>query len=335
MKILITGATGFIGSYILRDLVHSNKYDIVATKRKNSRTELVADVYDQVQWVECGLMDLYNLDDAIKDCHAVIHAAGQVSFSHLKKAEVFETNVTGTANLINLAIDNNIHRFIHFSSVSALGKKSGGYDEQSIWNEPRSKSIYGFSKHLGEIEAWRGFGEGLNLTIINPSFVLGGSFWDYGPLQMLSKIDEGLKYYPTGSNGVVDVRDVSDMTLRILERDDLAGQRFICSAGNISHLDLFNKICDVMNRPGPTVPVHGLLGAVAWRWESIKSRLLKKEAIFTKEAYQIASADLAYDNTKSRDMLGFDYLPLRKTIDDVVSCYYKSREEGHTYGILR
>lgn len=334
MKIFVTGATGFIGSYVIRQLLNEGYKNINAIKRKSSKLHLVEDVAHHVQWIDCDLFNIPVLDDYIKNADAIIHVAGMISFSERNRKAVFKTNVEGTANLINIALCHNVKRFIHFSSVAALGNSKNQIDESMTGTEISSKSIYSLSKYFGEREAWRGYAEGLNLSIINPSLVLGASYWDFGPLEMIKRLDKGLKFYPVGINGVVDVRDVAKMCSLLLAREDMTGTRFICSAENISYLDLMKMICDLLGRPYPKVRLEGTIGQLAWLTEIAKSYLLGSDTLFSKEAYKISSAELRYDNSQSKKLLHFQYQPLDQTIGHMVNCYLESKENGISYGIL-
>ncbi|MEE9373512.1 MAG: NAD-dependent epimerase/dehydratase family protein [Saprospiraceae bacterium] len=333
MKIFLTGGTGFIGSYVLRTLVKNKNMDIVAARRKTSPMDLVKDI-EGIEWRECNLLDVVQIEEIIRGCDTVVHIAGSVTFSSWKQDQIFKSNVDITANLVNVALESKVNRFIHFSSVAALGLSSKLIDEAQVWAENNSKSYYSLSKYLGEKEAWRGFAEGLNVSIINPAFTIGSGLWDEGPMSIISKIDQGLKYYPTGSNGIVDVRDVADMCLKLLDNTDLAGRRFICSGHNVSHYHLMSMMCDSLGKPHPSKPLSGVLGQLAWRGASLAARLQGKESLLSKEAYTIASAHLTYDNSQSVGLLGMQYKPLQQTIDDTIACYKKSKDLGGNFAMI-
>jgi len=335
MKVFITGGTGFIGSYVIKNLLKDGITDIIATKRKSSKMDLAGDLKNKIQWETTDLFDTIQLGELIQDRDAIIHVAGSVSFSPRYRNTVFRTNVEATSNLINTAIDKKVNRFIHFSSVAAFGLSNKIIDEKTVWNENSPQSVYQLSKYLGEREAWRGYAEGLNISIINPSFVLGGSYWKTGPLSMISKISKGLKYYPIGTNGVVDVRDVAKMCVQLLLRTDMGGKQFICNADNISHLGLMKMMCDHLDQPYPNIPLSGLLGEAAWRLESFKSRIQGTDSLFSKEAYTIASSGLSYNNLRSKELLGFKYIPIGKSVKDTIDCYVESMKNNTDYGILK
>jgi nucleoside-diphosphate-sugar epimerase len=334
MKVLITGATGFIGSYIARKMLEDDNIYLTAIKRSTSDLSLIQPVKNKIEWVDCDLSDFLLIHDLVGKADVVIHSAGLVTTSGRNRKQLFKTNIEGTANLINAAIDHSVSRFIHISSVAAFGYSKNEIDETTEWSSEGMKSNYALSKHLGEREAWRGYAEGLNMTIISPSFVLGGSHWNHGPLKMIQFLDQGMKFYPIGSNGIVDVRDMAKMTSEIVQRHDLSGQNIICSGYNISHLDLMNRINAKLGKSPPKIPLKGIIGALSWRMEYVRAAILNENPLFGKEGYKISAGQFRYNNEKSKTLLNFEYLPLEKTISDMIACYKLSRDAGHTFGIF-
>ena len=88
---------------------------------------------------------------------------------------MYDVNVVGTANVVNMALEKNVRRFIHISSVAALGRKTNGahVNEEKKWEENKFNTHYAISKYRSELEVWRGIAEGLNGIIVNPSTVIG------------------------------------------------------------------------------------------------------------------------------------------------------------------
>ena len=110
----------------------------------------------------------------------VYHCAAIVSFDPKDKDHLLKINIEGTANVVNACIDAGVKKLVHVSSVAALGRirKGETVTEKMNWTEETSNSIYGKSKYLGELEVWRGIGEGLQAVIVNPTVIFGGDNWD-------------------------------------------------------------------------------------------------------------------------------------------------------------
>src|SRR4029079_11359177 len=174
--VLVTGGTGFLGSYIIKELVEKN-YPVRAIRRTTSKIPfyISANMFEQVQWVEGDILDPVSLDEAMEGADAVINSASITAFSKADTKKMYHINVQGTANVVNAAIEKNISRLVHISSVAALGRsKSGGHiNEEREWQQSNINTHYAISKYKAEMEVWRGIGEGLSAVIINPSTVLG------------------------------------------------------------------------------------------------------------------------------------------------------------------
>ena len=176
-KILVTGGTGLVGSHLLYFLTKSGLSPI-AIKRKTSNIENVKKIfsyytenYDQlfkkIIWKECDILDVVYLEDIIKNVTHVYHAAALISFNNNDKDKMVEINSVGTANIIDLSLKYNIQRFCFVSSIATLGSNNQvAVDENCLWNWD-NQSGYAISKHLAEMEVWRGFAEGLSGFIVN------------------------------------------------------------------------------------------------------------------------------------------------------------------------
>jgi nucleoside-diphosphate-sugar epimerase len=178
-SVFITGGTGFIGTYIIRNLVEKG-YAVRAIRRSNKLPFYIPEkTWTNVQWVDGDILDVVSLSDAMYGADAVIHSAAIVSFSKKERHEMYHVNVEGTANIVNAAVENKIKRFLHISSVAALGRttRTETVTEQKKWEENKSNTHYAISKHHAELHVWRGFAEGLEGVVINPSTVLGYGDW--------------------------------------------------------------------------------------------------------------------------------------------------------------
>ena len=177
--IFVTGGTGFLGSYILQELVLQGRPVRALRRNLSFPFYLHPALLDKISWVEGDLLDISGLMENLSGCNQIIHAAGFVSFNPSDKKKLFQVNIEGTANLVNAAIESGITDFVHVSSVSALGRNENSkpIDEEIKWAGNDGQSNYGISKYFGEMEVWRGMGEGLTPLIVNPSTLLGYGDW--------------------------------------------------------------------------------------------------------------------------------------------------------------
>lgn len=334
-KILITGATGFVGSYLLRLLLQDG-YTVRAIKRANSPMDLVQDLADSVEWVEADVTDITALETAFAGIDTVFHCAAMVSFHPKDYRRMRQVNVDGTANLVNLALDFGVQKFIHVSSIAALGrsKERPQLDEKSKWVNGPANSQYAISKYLSEQEVWRGHAEGLPVAIVNPSVIMGSGIWDSGTGRMFKQVHGGLKFWTIGHTGVVDVRDVVQFMV-MLFKTDISGERYILNAQNISFQHLFFMVAAALGAKRPFIKVGPLLAELAWRVEWLKEKVLGIEPVVTRESARASVSSFYYDNAKSLSLPGFSYRPLEATIQETAAQFKEAAQEGFGARVLQ
>jgi dihydroflavonol-4-reductase len=333
-KILITGATGFLGSYILRKLSSEGYKNIVCIKRPDSSLEMSIGITD-VEWATGDIMDIGFLDEITKGVDIIIHAAAIVTFDPRSFKKMITTAMEGTANLVNAALCNGVSKFVHISSVAALGRrrKEETISEKNIFSKSKYDTTYGLSKFLAEQEVWRGHAEGLNTTILNPSMVLGAGKWHDSSVQIFKRVNDGLKYFPSGMTGWVDVRDVATVVFQSMT-SQYNGERYIISSGNHTYQSIFEKIANHLHVHAPKQSLSSRMGNLLWRLESVRSWLLSQKPVITRETVVSMSAKSQYVNEKSVQELNLRYTTIEKTIEDTCEAFLSSYPKGIKSGIL-
>ena len=217
-KILVTGATGLLGSHLTRLLVKNGR-SVRAIRRPTSRMDLVRNIENQVEWMEADVTDLLSLEPVFEGVSHVFHAAAMVSFDPRDREKMTRVNVEGTANVVNLCLDSGVKKLVHVSSVAAIGRVAGKKEvvETNRWERSPANSHYAITKFQAEAEAWRGLAEGLDVAIVNPSIIVGAGFWDEGSIRFFQQIDRGLRFCPPGGSGFVDVRDVARFMVNLMD----------------------------------------------------------------------------------------------------------------------
>src|SRR5436190_10222545 len=209
--VLVTGGTGFLGSYIIKELIEKG-YSVRAIRRSNKVPHYIPnEILSKTEWIEADVLDVVALQEAMENIDTVIHSAGVVSFVKKDRKKMYQVNVEGTANVVNMALEKNVRRFIYISSVAALGRKTTAshVNEEKKWEESKVNTHYAKSKYKAELEVWRGISEGLEGVILNPSTILGYGDWNTGSCAIFRNIYTGFKWYTSGINGFVDVEDVA------------------------------------------------------------------------------------------------------------------------------
>ena len=320
--ILVTGGTGLTGSHLLRKLVADGKQSIRAIKRTTSSLELVTDIADQIEWMDADVLDVPALSKAMEGVKQVYHNAAIVSFVPSMAEKMKAINVQGTANMVNLAMEKGVEKFLHVSSISSLGRRESGgqVDENTKWEPSPFNTNYAKSKYYSEKEVWRAAAEGLKVVIVNPSAIVGAGNWDSGSSRMFSRIYEGLKFYPTGGTGYIDVRDLVNVMGALMD-SDIEGERFIVSADNLAYKTFFEMIAQALGMPAPNREATPFLSAIAWRMEALKAKFTGRPPLITKETIAQATRRYYYDNSKVRKALNYTFKSVEASVKEVAAAY--------------
>jgi nucleoside-diphosphate-sugar epimerase len=320
-KILVTGATGLVGSRLLLDLVQKGR-EVRALRRTTSDTRILMRTFrgqegllSHIEWFDGDITEVLSVRDALEGVEEVYHAAGLVSFDPRDRSRLNEINTMGTTHVVNMSLEQGVSRLCHISSVAALGRSEPGVpvDEKTAWKISKYNSAYAVSKFNAEREVWRGMEEGLPAVILNPSIILGPGNPDTGSSLLFRAVWEGLRFYPVGSTGYVDVRDVSRIAVALMEQGR-TGERFVINAENVFYRDLFRMIASAFGKRPPSVRVSATLKELAWRLETVRSALTGKAPRLTRETAATSSKEWRYDASMSVEATGISYIPVVESV---------------------
>jgi dihydroflavonol-4-reductase len=315
--ILVTGATGFLGAVLARQLAAQN-ISIRCIKRSSSVIPDILQTYAHlIDWQEADILDFATLEEAFEGVTQVYHCAAWVSFKQVDKDPMIHTNVHGTANVVNLCMDYGA-RLVHVSSIAALGQAKPGQliTEKHFLEETPANNIYAISKLESEMEVWRGIAEGLDAVIVNPSLIIGPTTGTQGSGKLFETVRQGLKYYTRGSCGLVDAEDVARCMI-LLMNSDITAERYIINAENWSYKALTDTIAEGFGQKKPATEAKPWMLELAWRSASIVATLTGKETAIDKISARAASVEQKYDNTKLVKQTGFVFKPIKETIAEV------------------
>jgi dihydroflavonol-4-reductase len=310
--ILVTGGSGLLGKELISQLLAQGK----TVRAIYNKTPLPDFHSHNLQQVQCDILDVIGLEEAMEGIEQVYHCAAIVTFNPKRKQELFKINIEGTANVVNAALEAGVKKMVHVSSVAALGRirENEMINETMNWTEETSNSSYGQSKYLSELEVWRGIGEGLDAVMVNPVVILGAGDWNSGSSKLFQSAYDEFPWYATGTTGFVDVRDVAKAMIQLMD-SDITAQRFIVSAENKTYQEVFNIMAKAFNKKPPHKKVTPLIAKIVWRLEAIKSFFTKQDPLITKETAKTALAKVNFDNSKLLKYLPqFTYRKLEDTI---------------------
>lgn len=321
--ILVTGATGFLGSELAKQLVEQGN-SIRCTKRVSSVTPALLSAHaGKIEWVDADIMDAFALEDALEGVTHVYHCAAWVSLRQKDKEPMIRTNVTGTANLVNLCLERNI-RLLHVSSVAAVGAALPGelITENHHLEETAENDGYAISKLESEMEVWRGISEGLNAVVVNPSLILGPQAGSEGTGQLFETVRKGLKFYTTGCGGFVDVGDVAKCMI-LLMNSGIEAERYIISAENRYYKDIAARIAEGFDLKPPSLLARPWMMGIAWRWAALIALFNGKAPAIDKTSAEAASKIVRFDNTKIKKAVGIEFRAMDETVAEICKAMRK------------
>lgn len=325
---LVTGGTGLVGSHVILHLL-KNGQKVRAMYRCKEKIELVKAVFahyggnalelaNKIDWVEADILDVCSLEEAGKGVQHIYHTAAMVSFNSLDKEELYKINIEGTANVVNMALEQDIRKFCHVSSTAAIGLSNNGKptNEGYEWKKEPNTSSYSISKYCAEQEVWRGIEEGLNAVIVNPCIILGPGQINQSSGKLFEMVAKGLKFYTKGSNAFVDVRDVAQSMFELME-SPVSNDRFLVTSENLCFQDFFGLIAKMFNKKQPHKEAKRWMSEILWRISLLQSKLTGKKPWMSKNEARSAFLKRKYTSEKILQTLeNFQFTPVEKAIEN-------------------
>jgi dihydroflavonol-4-reductase len=326
--ILVTGATGLLGSHLILHLIENGAHVRAIFRNRESleKTKLLFNGYhkeslfDKIDWVEADITDIPALELAFIDIRQVYHCAALISFDPAEENQLRKINIEGTANIVNFSIAYQIEKLCYVSSIAALGdlkEYENTVTEDTEWNPEKYHSDYAISKYGAEMEIWRGQQEGLQVAVLNPGVILGPGFWNQGSGAIFSSVANGLAFYTKGTTGFVAVTDVVQL-LVLLMNSKINGERYIAIAENNSFREILNTIAAHLKVEEPKYHASFLMTEIAWRIDWFLTHLLKRKRKFSKETARAAHAKYPYSNEKVKTTLQYNFRDIKEYIAEVV-----------------
>ena len=321
MKTFVTGATGFIGASIVRELLRDGR-EVRALVRSNSNLSNLKGL--DVELWKGDLLDTAGLRSGLKGCDVLYHAAADYRLWTRNPEEMYRTNVGGTTAVLDAALENNISHVVYTSSVGTLGNPGDG----TPGNEDTKVSLadmvgpYKKSKFLAEREAEKFVARGLPLVIVNPSTPVGP--WDIKPTPTGKIIVDFLKckmpaYLDTGLN-LIDVEECARGHI-LAEHKGCPGRKYILGNANLSLRDIFMMLQEITGISAPTVrlPYAPVLVA-AWLNEGL-SKIIGCEPLIPLAGVRMAAHHMYFDSGRAVKELGLSQTPVKEALERAVEWF--------------
>lgn len=331
MRVLVTGATGFVGSVLVPKLIATYGAESISAFLLHEDT--FPTTWED-QGVRCVRGDILDPESVLSACigHThVIHLAGFISYWRREFDLIMAVNRDGVRNIVSACIQSKISRLIHISSVGAIGFHRDGTlaDEDTAYNWP-SLFRYMESKHEGQrIVEEAVQQEGLDAVILNPASIMGpGDLRIETPHnQIYKKVYAGTMVGSfSGGLAVVDVRDLSEIIIKSIERGS-AGTRYLVVGANVSYQEVLREIALFADRRVAPFKVPAFLLSVAGLFMELLSVLTQKRPLLTYAYGRLSGWSTYYTNQRSRDAFYHTYRSFPTTIKD--SCAFFEKQFVH------
>jgi dihydroflavonol-4-reductase len=316
MRLLITGATGFVGAVLLPELIR--RFGAASLTAFALPEDRLPDSWAGVAVVRGDIADSGAVSDAVRGQDAVLHLAGFISYWKRDRERLMRVNRDGARAVAEACLKWNVGRLIHISSVGAIGFHRDGTpaDEETPYNWPDSLP-YMTSKRDGQQVVEAAVRErGLAAVILNPASIMGpGDHAEGTPHNRLYRsIWRGPLFGSfTGGLAVVDVRDLAAIVRKALTRGRL-GEKYLVVGANLPYAEVIRQISRCCGRKAYPFGVPAPLIAAAGGALELVSRFTGKRPLLTAAYGRLSGWYGYYDNGKSRREFGHEYIPVEQTI---------------------
>ena len=327
MKIFLTGATGFVGHHVARELAAQGA-NLRLLVRKSSNLANLEGISGETHVGD--LSDPSTIAPALEGCDALMHVAADYRLWIPDPESMYRANVDGTRELLRLAREAKIRRVVYTSSVATMGFRTDGL----IVNEDTPVTLemmvghYKRSKFLAELEAIRAAEAGQQVMILNPTTPIGSNdskptptgriFVDFLNRKFPAYVDTGLN--------LVDVSEVAKTHAAALEKGT-PGRRYILGGENLTLKQILDKMSAITGIPSPTTKIPFAIAATyAFFEENITGRLLKKEPRATLEEVRMGRKKMFASSARAQQELGFKVAPVYPAMRSAIEWF---RDHGY------
>lgn len=335
--VLVTGATGILGSHVVYSLLNRGK-KVVAARRSGSSTSDIerlfgyygaTDLLRQIEWRDPDLSDAFSIEGALEGVEEVFHCAGFVSFNPRDKKELMLHNEVATRNIVNACLFKGVKALCFSSSLATIRNPdaTGELNESVFWKASGRESDYAISKHNAEREVWRGIEEGLPAVIVNPGVLLSPGFWTRSSSRLFPRCHKGNKFYSSGTTGYIGAADAAEVMVELMERKRY-GERYILIEGNYGYKEVFSKIQGCMNIPPPRFRVRKWQLKAGQKALAALAFFTGKEPEITRPVVDSLLNRRTYSNQKLLAEGGFKLTPVPDVISEICRIYLSERSNG-------
>jgi dihydroflavonol-4-reductase len=330
MKVLVTGATGFVGNHVARQLVDAGN-SVRVLVRKSSNPILLEDL--RAERSEGDLRDILSLARALKGVHRVFHVAADYRLWSRNPDEIYQSNVAGTRALFEAARQEGVQKIVYTSTVATIVTPSVN---GALPNEDTHATLdqmvghYKRSKFMAELDAIKAAADGLPVVIVNPTTPVGPG--DGKPTPTGRIIVDFLNgkmpaYVDTGLN-IAAVEDIAAGHLLAAEKGRV-GERYLLGARNMTLKEILDALAAITGLPAPRVRLPHAVAIAAAHASEFFARITGGEPQIPLEGAKMSRYRMFVSSDKASRELGYTPGPVEPAFERAVGWY---RDHGYIHG---
>lgn len=315
-NVFVTGANGLLGTNLVLMLLGKGFGVVALVRRKGS---FVNPELKNLHLLEGDLLSKDKLNMGICGCRYVVHVAANTSQNLLSMEDYSDANVTGTRNIIEACIKNNVEKLVYIGTANTYGygSISDPGNEELPMRSPFTMSFYAMSKKQAQDIVDKASSE-LNVTTISPTFMMGPFSKKNGSAKLLHMaLDKRVVFYPGGGKNFVYVGDVARAIIKAFDLKE-SGQKFLIANENLTYREFFKKVAEHNRQKTVLILIPNLILRFAGRVGDL-CRFLKIPVDFSSVNTKILTVKNFYSNDKAKKNLGMDFTPLDQVLDDIIA----------------
>ena len=323
MRTFITGATGFIGTQLVRRMAQTG-HEMVCLVRETSDVSTLEEV--GAHYVRGDVTDKESLLAGMRDCDWVVNLANVYTLWEPDPRVYTEVNVKGTRNVMEAALETGMSKVVHVSTCVVYGQPADRPFTEDSPVGPVRFSEYAETKYQGELIAWElNETRGLPLVTIYPAPVLGP-----GDPKATGQYVQGLIFRRTPATVFHDtvmtwvhVGDVAEAIVRTLEKEGNIGEKYLVGQEDLSFRELNQMVSDISGVPLPKIHLPNSVVTLNAALLTLLADLTKKPPLLNMSRDQVRTmkAGIVFDGSKAERELGITYTPIRVSLEEAIASY--------------
>ena len=325
-KVFLTGATGFIGGNLVSKLLNRGYVVKILVRRDVERrhgTSLERFLSkDKVEIIYGDILEPETFAGKINDCEIIIHSAAIIGFWNRTWDKLYKVNVIGTKNILAEALKSKCKKFIHISSVAAIGygENDEPVNESHPYNWGKHKICYMETKHEAELEVQKAIKKGLNAVMVNPANVWGVGDYRGRRVGVIKAIKYGLPFYVNAGTNFVDVDAVCEAIINAIELGK-CGERYILGGENLTIKEFLGIIADEMNIRKPFLILPKPLIVLFSYFQEVLGLITGMSPKPAASQLCFFGKNIYYDSSKAVRELKMPVIPFKDCIHKTVRFY--------------